>query len=174
MKVNIPGLHNSDENHWQTLLEKTHPEDFIRINQENWDQPECNAWINKIERDLLTKNHLDLILIGHSIGCIAIVKWVEKFGHAIKGALLVAPSDSENENYPSYIKGFTPIPKSKLPFPTLVVGSTNDHVTTVERTKEFAANWGSKLIMLEDAGHIEPKSGFGPWPQVEVLIKELE
>lgn len=174
MKINIPGLHNSNEEHWQTLIERSDPENFQRIHQENWDAPDCAIWIDQIEKELKTFHHNDLILIGHSIGCMAIVKWHEKFGHRIKGALLVAPSDSERANYPAYISGFTPIPSFKLPFPTIVVASTNDHVTDLERAKEFALNWGSEFVVLENAGHIEPKSGFGNWPLGLELIEKLD
>lgn len=174
MKINIPGLHNSNEEHWQTHLEQLNPKGFIRIIQKNWDEPDCTTWINQIEHELKNFNHSELILIGHSIGCIAILKWFEKFKHIIKGALLVAPSDSESDKYPSYINGFSPIPKETLPFPTIVVASNNDHVTEIERSREFAKNWGSKLIILKNAGHIEPKSGYGEWPLVLELIDDLE
>ena len=174
MKVNIPGLHNSDQDHWQTRLEKWDTLDFIRVNQENWDQPDCDTWIKRIENKLRDFTHSELILIGHSIGCMAIVKWYEKFGHQIKGALLVAPSDSERANYPKYITGFRPIPDKRLPFPTIIVASDNDHVTTIERSREFAKNWGSELVILENAGHIEPESGFGEWLLALELIDKLE
>lgn len=174
MKIIIPGLHNSDEDHWQSTFERLKPNEFLRINQSNWEEPNCEDWIETIEKNLSNKDHSKLILIGHSIGCMAIVKWFEKFGHKIKGALLVAPSDSERENYPSYITGFVPIPTSKLPFPTIVVASTNDHVTDISRSKEFSENWGSTLVVLENAGHIEAKSGFGDWDQGLELVEELE
>jgi uncharacterized protein len=174
MKINIPGLHDSDKFHWQTKFERADPKNFIRVTQENWDEPDCNTWINQIELELKDFNHSELILIGHSIGCMAIVKWFEKFGHIIKGVLLVAPSDSERDGYPSYISGFVPIPIFKMPFPTIVVASKNDHVTEIVRSKEFAHNWGSELVMLENAGHIEPKSGFGDWEYGLELINRLE
>ena len=174
MKVNIPGLHNSDENHWQSHFERSQPSDFIRINQLNWDEPDCETWITKIEEDLKDFNHSELILIGHSIGCMAILKWFEKYGHIIKGALLVAPSDSERDSYPDYITGFSPIPNIKLPFPSIVVASTNDHVTEIRRSEQFASLWGSELTIVENAGHIEPKSGFGEWPKGLDLLNELE
>ncbi len=174
MKINIPGLHNSNEDHWQTRFEKADSVNFRRINQENWDEPDCETWINRIENKLKDFNHSEIILIGHSIGCVAIVKWYEKFGHQIKGALLVAPSDSESSNYPKYITGFTPIPNKRLPFATIVVASDNDHVTKIERSKEFAENWGSEIVVLENAGHIEPKSGFGAWSLGLELLDKLE
>lgn len=126
-----------------------------------------------MEEDLSTYDPSSLILTGHSIGCMAIVKWYERFQHLIKGALLVAPSDSERKGYPPYITGFTPIPMDRLPFPSVVVASTDDHVTTLERSKEFAQSWGSRLVILEGAGHVEPKNGFGAWPGVLDLLKDL-
>ena len=174
MKIIIPGLHNSNEEHWQTLFEKADSTNYKRVQQENWNEPDCENWINQIENELKDLIHSEIILIGHSIGCIAIVKWYEKFGHSIKGALLVAPSDSERDDYPKYINGFVPIPKNTLPFQTIVVASDNDHVTTIERSREFAQNWGSKFVVLENAGHIEPKSGFGDWPEGLAFIEVLE
>ena len=173
LKINIPGLRNSSTQHWQSIWENEMPNEFFRVNQKNWERPDCDTWIKKIELDLQQLSHKNLILIGHSIGCMAIIKWHERFQRQIKGALLVAPSDSESETYPKYITGFSPIPKTVLPFPSIVVGSTNDHVTTLERTRIFSENWGSRLVMLEKAGHIEPKSGFGNWPQGLELVHEL-
>lgn len=174
MNIIIPGLHNSNEDHWQSHFEKSDPSNFRRIHQENWDEPDCLTWTAKLERDLKGSNYSDLVLIGHSIGCITIAMWFEKYRHKIKGALLVAPTDAEKDNFPSYISGFTPIPDSKLPFPSIVVASTNDHVTSIERARLFATNWGSELHIIEKAGHIEPKSGFGKWDLGLKLIESLQ
>ncbi|MCH2216376.1 MAG: alpha/beta fold hydrolase [Flavobacteriales bacterium] len=174
MKVIIPGLHNSDEKHWQSILERENPEDYYRVIQEDWNNPICEDWVQTIEDSLKYHDHSELILIGHSIGCMAIAHWYQRFKHKIKGALLVAPSDAESPAYPEYIEGFAPIPLDGLPFKSIVVASTNDHVSSIERIKYFAEAWNSKLIVLKNAGHIESKSGFGSWPLVEQLISELE
>lgn len=174
IKVNVPGLRNSDENHWQSYFETQNAKEFIRIEQQNWEEPNGEAWINQIEKQLKPYNKSELILIGHSIGCIAIVNWISKFNHAIKGALLVAPSDAEQPNYPKYISGFKPIYSQKLPFKSIVIGSTNDHVSQLVRVQAFANNWGSKMVVLKNAGHIETKSGYGKWPKGLELLSELE
>lgn len=172
--INIPGLHNSDEEHWQSIWEKKYPNQFYRIIQKNWDQPDCETWINQIENMLTEFDTSQLILIGHSIGCMAIVHWLQTFKHPVKGVLFVAPSDAEKPNFPTYISGFTPIPKSKLSYPSILVASTDDHVSSIERCLEFSSNWGSQLIILENAGHIEAISGFGDWQQGFELLKKLE
>ncbi|MEM9052706.1 MAG: alpha/beta fold hydrolase [Bacteroidota bacterium] len=174
MKVVIPGLHNSDEGHWQSILEREYPQEYFRVIQEDWDKPNCEDWIQTIEASLKAYDHSELILIGHSIGCMAIVHWYHRFKHKIKGALFVAPSDAESPTYPEYIKGFAPIPLEELPFKSIVVGSKNDQVSSLRRVEHFAEAWNSKLIVLENAGHVETRSGFGPWPLAEELIQELE
>ncbi|WP_076421483.1 RBBP9/YdeN family alpha/beta hydrolase [Pontibacter lucknowensis] len=174
MNINIPGLHNSDENHWQTIWENDHPSKFYRVIQSDWEKPDCVEWISKMEEELKQFDYKQLILIGHSVGCVTIIKWFEMYGHAIKGALFVAPSDVDSPGYPSYITGFNPMPASKLPFPTIVVASTDDHVVDFERAQLFARNWGSELVTLKEAGHIESKSGFGKWDFGLELIDRLK
>jgi predicted alpha/beta hydrolase family esterase len=172
--MNIPGLRNSNEHHWQSVWEKAYPDKFLRVIQADWEYPNCADWIAKIEETLKPFNYQDLILIGHSVGCVSIIKWYEKYGHVIKAALFVAPSDVDRPDYPGYITGFNPMPAHKLPFPSLVVASTNDHVVELKRAKLFARNWGSEFVELKDAGHIEPKSGFGKWDYGLELIERLK
>lgn len=174
MKIIIPGLHNSDDDHWQSHMERAFGSDCMRVQQENWDEPNCETWIDAIQNQLAGQDISNCILIGHSIGCMAIVKWHEKYGLVPKGALLVAPTDAEQPNFPDYISGFTPIPSSHLPFPTIMVGSTDDHVSSIVRLEYFARSWGSQLKVLVDAGHIETKSGFGAWHLGMDLVSQLE
>ena len=173
MYFTVPGLRNSGPGHWQSIWEKNHPAEFSRISQLNWQEPECGAWIRKIEEQLLPVDYSQTILIGHSVGCAAILHWYAKFQHPVKGALLVAPSDVDKPDYPPYIKGFSPMPLEKLPFKTIVTASTNDHVVNIDRARYFASCWGSEFITLENAGHIEGKSGFGEWLEGLELLRRL-
>ena len=65
------------------------------------------------------------------------------------------------------------MPLEKLPFNSMVVASTNDHVVSLKRAEFFADCWGSELVVLEKAGHIEPKSGYGAWEEGLDLLKQL-
>eukprot|EP01035_Chromulina_nebulosa_P068504 gene68504-93870_t len=55
------------------------------------------------------------------------------------------------------------MPRRPLPFPTTVVASRTDPYVTFERAEAFAADWGSRLVDLGDAGHINILSGHGLW-----------
>lgn len=157
----VPGLYNSGPEHWQTHWEAAFG--FTRIEQKDWETPNCNDWIQTID-SAVTKHALqEVILIGHSLACCTIVRWAEKYQRAIKGALLVAPSDVEAPSYPPGATGFSPMPLYHLPFPSIVVASSNDEYVTTERAKEFAGNWGSELINAGELGHINSSSGLGSW-----------
>jgi predicted alpha/beta hydrolase family esterase len=91
----------------------------------------------------------------------------------VRGALLVAPSDTEAASYPAGPTGFAPMPLCRLPFPSVAVASTDDPYVTAERARAFAEAWGSKLVTIADAGHINSESGLGDWPAGFALLQEL-
>lgn len=169
----LPGLGNSGDQHWQTLWEKKFPE-FQRVHQKDWDKPVCSDWINIVDQATLQYNLSTVILVCHSLACCTTGYWSKKFKRRIKGALLVAPSDTEADTYPPGTTGFKPMPMERLPFPSITVMSTNDQYVTVERAATFAKAWGSELVNIGDTGHINAASGLGEWTFGLELLKRLD
>ncbi|NNV55671.1 RBBP9/YdeN family alpha/beta hydrolase [Limnovirga soli] len=169
----IPGLGNSGPEHWQTYFETT-SDNFIRIQQKEWDAPACLDWVNTIEAALKGYDLSKVILIGHSLGCTTIAHWYAQFGKTIKGALLVAPSDIEATIYNFPATGFAPIPLGKMEFKTIVVASTNDPWVSLERAAYFAECWGSDFINIGEAGHINAEAGFYKWQQGLDVLSQLD
>ena len=169
----VPGLGNSGLQHWQTFFENS-GDNFERINQKEWDAPNCNDWITSIDNEILGYDLSTIILIGHSLGCSSIAHWAKKFNKKIKGALLVAPSDIENPVYTFPASGFSPMPLTKINFKTVVVASTNDPWVSIERAKFFADNWGSELVNIGNAGHINAASGYWQWEEGFEILKRLD
>ena len=65
------------------------------------------------------------------------------------------------------------MPLSLLPFPALVVASSDDFYVTPERAAFFAEKWGAKLVNIGAKGHINAASNLGDWPEGCALLKEL-
>lgn len=167
----LPGLNNSDPQHWQTHWENEYG--FTRIQQKDWDAPLCDEWISTVD-SVVTKYPLqEIILIGHSLACCTIIKWAQHYSRVIKGALLVGPSDTEAPSYPPGTTGFKPMPLFKLPFPSIVVASSNDFYVTMNRAKHFAVSWGSQLIDIGASGHINSDSNLGNWPEGYAILQKL-
>ena len=172
MKIfTVPGLFNSGPQHWQTHWENEYG--FVRIEQQDWETPVCDDWLQTIDAVVNQQPLNKVVLIGHSLACCTIVRWSEKYKRIIKGVLLVAPSDVEAPSYPRGTTGFSPMPKFKLPFPSIIIASSNDEYVTFERAKEFAGNWGSEFINAGELGHINSTSDLGLWPFGHTYLKRL-
>lgn len=168
----VPGLGNSGPEHWQSYFEKS-ADNFCRIEQQEWNTPACETWIKAIDKKVKEFDISTVILVGHSLGCLAIVHWALKFKRKIKGALLVAPSDPEAPHYSFQATGFTPIPLEKLDFQTIVVASADDIWVSLDRANFFATNWGSRFINIGNAGHINVASGHTNWEEGIKILKTL-
>jgi len=168
----VLGLYGSGPEHWQSQWEKTSSE-FSRVHQQDWDTPICEEWLRSLDNTIRQWND-HVVLVGHSLGSVTIAHWAARFGRKIVGALLVAPSDTEAATFPQGTTGFAPIPKVAFPFPSIVIGSTDDPYITVERVEELSAAWRSRLIMLGEFGHISTADGFGPWPEGLQYVADLK
>jgi predicted alpha/beta hydrolase family esterase len=168
--LTAPGLGSSGALHWQTIWEQE--PGILRIEQQDWDAPVCADWVDSIEAAIAAAGP-QVVVVAHSLACIALVHWAAQTQLTIRGALLVAPADAERPSFPPEAKGFAPIPLQALRFKSIVVGSTNDGYTTLERTKFFAGAWGSRFVNTGPKGHINADSGLGEWPEGKKLLKEL-
>ena len=110
------------------------------------------------------------MLVGHSLGCIAIVKWALVNQTNVAGAFLVSPADVESDRTPESIQNFAPIPTQKLSFPAQIVASSDDNFLSVERALEFADWWGARVTNIGSAGHIATDSGYGSWSEGQALL----
>ena len=52
-----------------------------------------------------------------------------------------------------------------------MVASTTDEWTTLARVRQFAEAWGSELLDIGAAGHINAASGYGAWPAGLELLR---
>ena len=55
----------------------------------------------------------------------------------------------------------------------MLVASSNDPYCPIRRAGAYARAWGSELVRLQNAGHINVEAGFGPWPLGLALLQSL-
>ncbi len=169
--LTVPGLWNSGPQHWQTHWEAKHPQ-IRRMQQRDFDRPDRDEWVQTLDEAVRACAETP-VLAAHSLGCTLVAQWVvDRGGRGVRAAFLVAPSDVEAPDYPEEGRSFAAMPLMRLPFPSVVVASTNDPYVTVTRASRFADAWGSRLITIGDAGHINGASGHGPWPEGEAMLFE--
>jgi prephenate dehydrogenase len=170
----IPGWQNSGPRHWQTIWEQQSPI-FLRVQQRDWEFPHREWWLQRISEEV-HQAPAPIVFAAHSLGCVAVAHWCQvALGDVgkIKGALLVAPADLDRKDAPRQTKDFAPVPQRLLPFPSIVVASSNDPFCSMDRARELAHNWGSRLVDIGAAGHINGDSGLGDWPEGKRLLRHL-
>lgn len=172
----VPGWQGSADDHWQSHWQRSLPSSS-RVEQADWMTPSCADWVAALEQSIIAAAG-PVILIAHSLGCMAVVHWAAQAPRAllqqVQGVLLVAPADVERPNCPPALQNFAPIPRHLLPFPSQVVSSDNDAAISAPRAMELARDWGAEIGILTGAGHINVKSGHQRWEQGFAYLYRLQ
>jgi predicted alpha/beta hydrolase family esterase len=173
--LTIPGLGGSGPAHWQTLWEKSRP-DTSRVDLGMWDRPHRNAWVTKIDQ-AVSAARAPVILVAHSLGCVALAWWAslspQPYGWPVAGALLVAPADVDRSDVAAELAPFAPTPRQPLPFPSIVVASSDDPWIEIDRAHSLAVEWGSHFVDYGAQGHLNAASGLGRWPEGLELLDRV-
>lgn len=169
----LPGLGNGGPGHWQRRWgERFSTAQFVV--QADWDHPTTEAWVGQIERAIIMATR-PVVLIAHSLGVMAAVHTAGRLKDTkVRGGFFVAPPDLElNPEVPAAARVFAPIPRDPLPFPSMLIASSDDPLCSTERAAEFATCWGSDFHLAGAAGHINAASGHGPWPEGLMMFTRL-
>ena len=170
--LTVAGLWNSGPQHWQTQWEAKDPS-WLRVAQRDWDHPVRDEWVEALDAAVRSCPSAP-VLVAHSLGCALVAQWVaDRGGRGVRGAFLVAPSDVEAHDYPVEGRSFSSMPLIPLPFPSVVITSSNDPYVSVTRARQFAEAWQSRLIDIGPAGHINGASGHGLWLEGQTLFEEF-
>ncbi len=164
----VPGLRDHVERHWQTLLAAELPK-VRSVAPMGRTELDCAARVEAIEREAQAIEG-PMIIVAHSAGTLMVAHWAARTTRPLAGALLAVPPDFERPmpaGYPSVAAlqagGWLPVPRKRLPFPSIVAASRNDPLADYERVAALAADWGSALVDLGAVGHLNPDSGYGRW-----------
>jgi predicted alpha/beta hydrolase family esterase len=161
----VPGLHGSGEDHWQSWFE-WQISDSVRVEQSDWSTPDLSRWSARVHR-AINRNSGRIYIVAHSFGCLAAVQTAHDYGERIAGIMLVAPAD------PARFGLQHAIANGVLGAHSIVVASTNDPWMSIESAAAWAEAWGSELINLGAAGHINAVSGHGAWPRGLAIYRSL-
>jgi predicted alpha/beta hydrolase family esterase len=179
----VPGLRDHVAGHWQTLLAtklaKTRNVRMVPLLGRK--HLSCGERVRLLQFELEAIDG-PVILVAHSGGAIMLAHWAQWYRRAdIVGALLATPADLETPMPASYptvetlrAQGWLPIPRTRLPFPSIVAASSNDPLASLARVEQLAHDWGSACRNLGAVGHLNPATGFGEWAEAEALLAQLD
>ena len=168
----LPGWQNSGPGHWQSRWETLYGD--RRVEQHDWDWPRRGDWMARLD-EVLLESDVPALLVAHSLGCQLVAAWAEHSQQVarVAGALLVAPPDTEREDMPPQLHNWRPIRRPRLPFPSIVVISSDDPFGAAERSTQMAADWDASVVIAGPRGHLNAESGLGDWPEGRALLLSL-
>jgi predicted alpha/beta hydrolase family esterase len=172
----LPGLGNSGPGHWQRRWGERFPNGRF-VEQDNWDRPRLGDWVARLHQDIMLATR-PVVLVAHSLAVPAVVHTAQRLKDTkVRGAFLVSPPDLESETLlaelPREVLTFRNVPRDPLPFPSIVVASSNDAFLSLERAADMASAWGAQLEHAGASGHINVASGHGPWPEGLLMFHKL-
>lgn len=161
----VPGLHNASPFHWMSRWQDN-MSTARRVEQDDWDRPQRETWTNRLI-DAVDAADKPVLLIAHSVGVLTVVHAAPAIAPKIAGAFLVGPSDWERPELKGKFgdHGFDPVPRTPLGFPGLLLASSNDPTCNIMKAEAWARDWDVRFGNAGEAGHFEPESGHGPWPE---------
>jgi len=163
----VPGLHDSGPAHWQSWLQSRYSRQAVRVEQEDWSQPDLDRWSQRVELALARHPRARWIAVAHSFGCLALLRHLAQGAVGVQAALLVAPAD------PAKFGVSAKLPHAPLAIPSVLLASQTDPWMTFEAADAWARIWGSQVVNLGDAGHINTEAGFGPLPLAKSLVESF-
>jgi hypothetical protein len=168
----LPGWQGSGVDHWQMQWVRLHG--YAVVEQNDWMRPLRGDWLARLD-DTVIDAPGPVVFAAHSLGCILVAAWATVSRHTtrVRGALLVAPGDTEDLELNNRLPGWSPIVRQALPFKSILVGSQNDPYCTLTRAQGLAQDWGARWVDLGAAGHINADSSLGDWPVGHALLQTL-
>ncbi|MFI9504760.1 RBBP9/YdeN family alpha/beta hydrolase [Nocardia sp. NPDC052566] len=162
----VPGIDDSDADHWQSHWQTEWGTAASRIAPASWTEPDLENWLDALDRAVDANDSRETVMVAHSLGCLAVAEWLIRRSprsEAVIGVFLVAPPDSGCANFPTAARGFAPTTTLPLRLPGVVVSSDDDPYCTPATASALAAGWRLNHTAIHGLGHINSASNLGIW-----------
>jgi len=183
----IHGWDGFPKNHWFPWLKKELEKLNFKViipKMPNPDNPKIEAWVTFLEQSVGKVNR-DTFFIGHSIGCQAIMRYLEKLDKKenVGGIIFVAGFFNlpflKTEDKKIIAKPWleTRIDTDKIKNLTeniVAIFSDNDGDVSLDDAKIFRKRLGAKIIIEKGKGHFTLGDGVDRLPIVLDLIREMK
>jgi uncharacterized protein len=166
--ITLPGVGGSNDSHWQTAWERMDNR-FTRFMPTSWERPNLGDWVQALEQAVSDCDRSP-VLVAHSLSCLLVAYWASQTTAKIAGAFLVCVPDPTGPQFPSAAASFRRVPTKALPFPSVVIASTNDPYADIDHVRGLAREWQAGLVVAGALGHINVSSGLHDWPQGRGLL----
>lgn len=182
--VMVHGWEGRAEEGWRPWLRQKLVEKGFKVEapqMPNTDHPKMDEWVEHLRKHVGTPNK-DIILLGHSLGGITILRYLEglKQGEKIGAAIFFAgfSYDLHHPGYKGELSNFFQTPVNfeevkKHCAKFVVVYSRDDPGVTLEHTLALEKNLNIKAIIQDGMKHYSGDDGFTEMPIALEIIEKV-
>jgi hypothetical protein len=140
-------------------------------------EPRAEEWVATIDREVGDAGE-DCILVGHSLGCVAILRYLENAKRKVAGAVMVAGFVGGMSEEFSVLANFLDAPvnwqrvKKMCPKSTAIF-SDNDPYVPLSQEVIFREKLGAKTMILHARGHFSSSEGTTELPEALSAVLEV-
>ncbi|MGX2950691.1 RBBP9/YdeN family alpha/beta hydrolase [Ursidibacter sp. B-7004-1] len=172
----VHGYTASSEKHWFPWLEKALGEigiDCIRLDMPNSANPNCDKWLTYLENNVVIDN--ETIVVGHSLGCIALLNFLAKNYEQPSAAIFVSGFYQPISTLPELtpFSNLYAILPPCMPFKSYVIASLDDSIVPHTYSDELAKHLKADYIRLPTGGHFLDREGITEFPLILDIITKL-
>ena len=181
----IHGWEGNPNNAWFPWLKKELETRGFEVNapaMPDPDEPNRGAWVNALIQVVGTPNK-ETYLIGHSIGCKAIMRYLESLSDDVQmgGIIFVASwltltnMEERTDDEKRVLKDWNTLPYNfskikQIGNKFVAIFSDDDPDVPLENTKVFEKEFGAKIIIESEKGHFSDDAGVFELP---IVLEEL-
>jgi len=174
----IHGWNGFPNNHWFPWLKKELEKLNFKVESlemPNSKHPKLKEWLNHLNKSI--EPNKDTYLVGHSLGCITIVRYLESLPEnvKIKGCIFVAGFSFLNyKEIKEFYEKNPDINKIKRHCKNFVnIYSDNDEDISIEQSESFANLIKAKKVLEKEKGHFCLNDSVDKLPSVLNTIKVM-
>jgi predicted alpha/beta hydrolase family esterase len=165
--VLVPDLGGIPPGHWLGEWQAAMPA-TVRLSAHAPSARHCAAWIQGIENAVRSAGP-GATLVAHGLGCLAVAQWARVSRQSVHAALMVSVPDPGHPGFPKQTQGFVPVPRSVLPFRTMLVATETDG--DWQHALARADDWDASFVVV---GRIlDPGPVRQTWPEGWALLENL-
>lgn len=175
----IHGYQATPDSHWfpwlkQMLEAEGHQVEVLALPGPN--TPKFEGWLDHLRANI-TRHDAQSFFIGHSLGCITLLRHLESQQDAVGGMVLVS-GFAEPLSFLPALDSFTAEPlntehlKNIVP-QRLVMAAQDDNIVPYPYSLRLAEKLAAEWELFEDGGHFMAEDGFTEFPALYDAISQM-
>ncbi|MGB4957275.1 MAG: YqiA/YcfP family alpha/beta fold hydrolase [Candidatus Saccharimonas sp.] len=179
----IHGFKSKPDTNWKPWLKSELEQHGFTVKvpeMPNTMHPQVAAWVEKLTDTVNAHRSDEIYLIGHSLGCITILKYLEQqTASNIKVCLFIA---GFTQPFRGYAGGHDSFFEKKLDWPSIkkhchhfvALHSKDDQNVPIEQLTNFKNDLNAETIVIDGFGHFSSENKITEVPIVREIILRIE